>query len=58
MSFLDQLKSQASAVQSGHSAQQTHNEANVKLAEAASKTVWLYITELAKLIVGQASSFG
>ncbi len=48
MSFLDQLKSQASAVQSEQSAQQTHNEANVKLAEAASKTVWLYVTELAK----------
>lgn len=48
MSFLDHLKSQANAVQSGQSAQQTHNEANVKLAEAASKTAWLYITELAK----------
>ena len=48
MSFLDQLKSQANAVQSEQSAQQTHNEANVMLAEAASKTVWLYIIELAK----------
>lgn len=48
MSFLDQLKSRANAMQSEQSAQQTHDEANVKLTEAASKTVLLYISELAK----------
>lgn len=48
MSFLDQLKSRANALQSEQSAQVTHNEANVKLTEVASKTVWIYITELAK----------
>jgi hypothetical protein len=48
LSFLDQLKSRASAVQSEQSVQQTHNEANVQSTEAASKTAWLYIAELAK----------
>lgn len=48
MSFLNQLKSQASALQAEQSAQQTHTEANTRLTEAASKTAWLYVTELAK----------
>ena len=48
MSFLNQLKSQASALLSEQSAEQTRNEANVLLTEAASTTAWLYIAELAK----------
>ena len=48
MSFLNQLKLQASALQSEQSNQQAHIEANTRLTEAASKTAWLYITELAK----------
>lgn len=48
MSFLKQLKSQASALQAEQNAQQTHNEENTRLTEAASKTAWLYVTELVK----------
>ena len=48
MSFLNQLKSQASALQSGQQVQQTQDEANIRLTEAAAKTAWLYVTELAK----------
>ncbi len=48
MSFLDQLKSQASALQSAQSAQQIHHAVNTELTEASSKTSWLYVTELAK----------
>ncbi|MES2878199.1 MAG: hypothetical protein V4713_07235 [Pseudomonadota bacterium] len=48
MSFLNQLKSQASALQTEQVAQQAHIAANTQLTEAASRTAWLYITELAK----------
>lgn len=48
MSFLNQLKSQATALQSEQSAQKNHSEANTQLTEAAAKTTWLYIAELAK----------
>ena len=48
MSFLNQLKSHASALQSEQSAEQIHTQANIKLTEAAAKTAWLYIAELAK----------
>lgn len=48
MSFLNQLKLQASALQAEQDAQQNHSEANTRLTEAASKTAWLYVTELAK----------
>lgn len=48
MSFLNQLKTQASALQTEQVAQQAHTEENTQLTEAASKTAWLYITELAK----------
>jgi hypothetical protein len=46
VSFLNQLKSQASALQTEQSAQQSHTEANTRLTEAASKTAWLYVAEL------------
>ena len=48
MSFLNQLKSHASALQSEQSAEQIHTQENIRLTEAAAKTAWLYITELAK----------
>lgn len=48
MSFLNQLKTQAHALQSEQSAQKAHSEANTQLTEAASKTAWLYMDELAK----------
>ena len=48
MSFLNQLKSQASAVQNQQSVQQDQHEANTRLTEAAAKTAWLYVSELAK----------
>lgn len=48
MSFLNQLKSQASAVQSAQNAQHNHSEANTQLTETAAKTTWLYMVELAK----------
>jgi hypothetical protein len=48
VSFLNQLKSHASALQSEHSAEHIHTQENIRLTEAAAKTTWLYITELAK----------
>ncbi|MCF8208404.1 MAG: hypothetical protein K9K38_03220 [Rhodoferax sp.] len=48
MSFLNQLKSQASALQSQQSAQTQSVEENTAHTELASKTVWLYVSELAK----------
>lgn len=48
MSFLNQLKSQAHALQTEQCAQQTHTEANTQLTEAAAKTVWLYVSDLVK----------
>ena len=48
MSFLNQLKSQASALQSEQISLQTHLAENSRLTEAASKTAWLYISDLAK----------
>ena len=48
MSFLNQLKSHASALQSEQSAEQIHTQENIRLTEAAAKTAWLYITELAQ----------
>lgn len=48
MSFLNQLKSQASAVQTAQTAQQTHTAATTQLTEAAAKTTWLYVSDLAK----------
>ena len=48
MSFLNQLKSQASVLRSEQRAQQTYSEANTRLTEAAAKTAWLYVTELVK----------
>lgn len=48
MSFLNQLKSQASALQSEQNAQQIHSELSIRVTEAAAKTAWLYLNELAK----------
>ena len=48
MSFLNQLKSQASARQAEQSEQHTHNALNSKLTEAGAKTTWLYLADLAK----------
>ena len=48
MSFLNQLKSHASALQSEQSVEQIHTLENIRLTEAAAKTAWFYITELAK----------
>ena len=48
MSFLNQLKSQATALQNEQSAQQTANDLSAHLTEAASKTALLYLTELVK----------
>lgn len=48
MSFLNQLKSQAAALQSEQSAQQTAIELNMQLTEAATKTTYLYLSELVK----------
>lgn len=48
MSFLNQLKSQASALQSQQSAQSQSVETNTADTELASKTAWLYVSELAK----------
>ena len=57
MSFLNQLKSHASALQSEQSAEQIHTQESIRLTEAVAKTAWLYITELAKLVVEQESRF-
>lgn len=48
MSFLNQLKSQASAVQTAQSVQQTHSAENTRSTDAAAKTAWLYLMDLAK----------
>jgi hypothetical protein len=48
VSFLNQLKSQASALQSAQTAQQTQTAATLQLTEAAAKTAWFYVTDLAK----------
>ncbi|MDO8278998.1 MAG: hypothetical protein Q8K31_06045 [Burkholderiaceae bacterium] len=48
MSFLNQLKSQASALQGAQSAQSQDLEINAARAEAACKTIWLYFSELAR----------
>jgi hypothetical protein len=48
LSFLDQLKSKASALQSEQSAQQSLTAANVQATEAAAKTAWFYISDLAR----------
>ena len=48
MSFLNQLKDQASALQSAQVAQHTQHEANTRLTNAAAKTAWLYVSDLAK----------
>jgi hypothetical protein len=48
MSFLNQLKSQAHALQSERSMQKTHNDVNVKLTESALKTLGFYVADLVK----------
>jgi hypothetical protein len=48
VSFLNQLKSQASALQSEQGAQQQHTQANTDQTEAAAKTAWLYVVDLAQ----------
>ncbi len=48
MSFLNQLKDQASALQSAQVVQHTQHEANTRLTDAAAKTAWLYVSDLAK----------
>jgi hypothetical protein len=48
VSFLNQLKSHASALQSEQSVEHIHTLENIRLTEAAAKTAWFYITELAK----------
>ena len=48
MSFLNQLKSQATALQSQQVADGALLESNRAKTELASKTVWLYVAELAK----------
>jgi hypothetical protein len=48
VSFLNQLKSQASALKAAQSVQQSHSTENTRLTEAAAKTAWLYVTDLAK----------
>mgnify|MGYP000695163145 CR=1 FL=1 len=48
MSFLNQLKSQASALQSQQTADVKLLESNTQKTEMGCKTVWLYVTELAK----------
>lgn len=48
MSFLNQLKSQASALQQQQGADTVRLEANTKVTESACRTAWLYISELVK----------
>lgn len=48
MSFLNQLKSQASALQSKAGEQSSSVENNTRLTEAACKTTMLYLTDLAR----------
>lgn len=48
MSFLNQLKTQASALQTQNTVQHGQLEANMQATESAAKAVWLYVAELAK----------
>ena len=48
MSFLNQLKSQASAMQSEQSAHLLDLEDSARLTELAARTAWLYVSDLAK----------
>lgn len=48
MSFLDQLKNQASAVNSHRVGQQVEHEANTLATEMACKTVFLYLEQMVK----------
>jgi hypothetical protein len=48
VSFLNQLKSQASALQQQQGEDTVRLEANAKATEAACRTAWLYVSELAK----------
>ncbi len=48
MSFLNQLKSQASALQDHKSALNENLEANTAQVEAACRTVWNYVSDLAR----------
>lgn len=48
MSFLNQLKSQADALQSQQSNQSNNAEANTAQTELACRTMWLYVADLAK----------
>ncbi len=48
MSFLNQLKSQANALQSEQTASQALDETLTRQTEAATKTVWLYLSDLVK----------
>jgi hypothetical protein len=48
MSFLNQLKSQATALQTEHSAQKSQSAADLQATELACQTSWRYLSELAK----------
>jgi hypothetical protein len=48
VSFLNQLKSQASALQSAQALQQIHSTTALQQTEAAAKTAWFYLTDLVK----------
>jgi hypothetical protein len=48
VSFLNQLKSQASALQTQQMGQQQNLQANIEATELACQTVWLYMVELSK----------
>ena len=48
MSFLNQLKSQAAALQREQSNQQKNLDENASLTEAACKRAWFYLSDLAK----------
>lgn len=48
MSFLSQLKSQAHALQAEQSVHKNQHAESTRLTEAAAKTVWLYVADLAK----------
>ena len=48
MSFLNQLKDQASALKSAQVVLDSGHEANTHIANAAAQTAWLYVSDLAK----------
>lgn len=48
MSFLNQLKAQARALQSEQQVQQMQDDESTRQTEAAAKTAWLYVAELAR----------